>query len=229
VAAKANDTIVSHVANCHDVASRCVVQDWFPFKQQEGKLPNSNNQNQVTLPQQAYNNMSQHALDNLTAHGNIQPPGQNIIWADPTTTHNSIDTAQILQGHPGQADVFVFDVGAEVANGNGHYVTEITGFEIGLDTIAFVNMPSSLFADPATGVDWGSYVGDPATLDTHTSNTHLMGTGHVITATVINDIYFADTGNTSPTLPHESFAPDYSYNDLNQVHHLLPQDPWLIV
>ena len=116
--------------------------------------------NTVILPQPTLDHLPQQPIDHLP--GNIQPPRPNTIWDNPLS---SLDH---LTGTAGHADVFVFDVGAGIANGTGGGGTVfdyIAGCEPALDVIAFVDIPNlSAFKIGTITGDVG--VGDPQLPDT---------------------------------------------------------------
>jgi hypothetical protein len=171
------------------------------------------------LPQQALDHMSDRALSNQIEKGHIQPP-VNIVWDNPLT---DFDT---LHGTAGKADVFVFDVGAEVAAGIGtiihgtHVMNEyVYGFESGLDQIAFVNVPQDfIYAETNLGSTRITY-GDPAIRD-----------GFVYiesnpTSPWLQHINTIDSGNVPPDI---TVSHDYTITLLNGQQYTLPQDPWLL-
>ncbi|MFK4726433.1 hypothetical protein ABIE89_007533 [Bradyrhizobium niftali] len=193
-------------------------------------MPNTNHP--VTLPQPALNHLPDQAASHLPPH--LQPPTPNVIWDNPTVTHNGVLNMDTLTGTPNKPDVFVFDVGAEIARGfsvgfgepEHTHVTQINGFEAGLDTIAFVNIPSSQFPMTAEFDAVVSGLGNPAIPDGE-----VVAFGHVDAPNAVGPIwrFIIETPDSGSIQPNISTAADYSVTLLNGQHLQLPPDPWLIV
>ncbi|SFJ72424.1 hypothetical protein [Bradyrhizobium sp. Gha] len=173
----------------------------------------------VTLPQQAANQLPQKATDHLPP--TLQPPGPNIVWANPTEVHNTLSNPEILQGHAGHADVFVFDVGAEIAHGvgvGGEQYTELQGFDPGLDTIAFIDLLPGVKVEQSISAE-NLGLGDPAVPDT--LEKIYYGSGGEWS----HNLMLADNNGNGGSM---SFALDHTVNLIDGTTITVPADPWLI-
>lgn len=168
---------------------------------------------QVTLPDAALNHMSDIAKGKLPP--TIQPSNPNFVWDNPLTNNDS------LQGSAGKADVFVFDVGAEIASGAVTMNEFIYGFEPGLDQIAVVNAPQNW--NPAIALPASASYGDPAISD------GIVGaagaTANVPNSAWVLSIHTVDSGSTRR--PDITVSHDYGIDLLNG-QHVTVTDPWLL-
>ncbi|WP_439375347.1 hypothetical protein [Bradyrhizobium sp. DASA03120] len=187
----------------------------------------------ANVPTPATNHMPQQVLQNQIDKGHIPPPGPNVIWDNPLVS-NAWNDHQTLHGTSG-ADVFVFDVGAAIAahsgvdSGSGYpfFMDAIDNFQLGVDQIAFVNIPPSDFLTVSGGNAFVSGAGDPTLPDGYvTAEAPASGRSQFFYTVATPD----KTGtlmNSDYSLP-VALSHDYTITLLNGHVVTLPPDPWLI-
>jgi hypothetical protein len=146
--------------------------------------------NQVVLPQAALDHMPETAQSHLPPA--LQPP-VSIQWVNPSGS-------EALFGTAGVQDVFVIDL----AITSPHLIwdlapTQIDGFTLGEDTIAFINVPSSTnvsehtFAEQVFGATSGGNLSATAWLN---SNYHTLANSFGVSDDPsVTDIFFGVQGN----------------------------------